>query len=247
MTREHAFWPFKTSRRGEPIVELRDVTKDYRALRPLRIQRLDLERGRSTALLGLDAAMAEVLVNLLTAGSLPDAGDVRVFGTPTQAVADFDAWLRLLDRFGLISERGVLLDELSAEQNLAVPFSLEVHRLPDDVRARVRLVAEEVGVEPNDLATPAGALPALSRLRIRLGRALALAPAVVLAEHPTATLSATEATAFARDLSRIARARQIATLVLTADRSFAHAAADEVLVLQPSTGELKPARRWWMR
>jgi ABC-type transporter Mla maintaining outer membrane lipid asymmetry ATPase subunit MlaF len=229
-----------------PIVELRGVTKDYQALRPLRIQQLDLVQGESVALLGLDAAMAEVLVNLLTAGALPDAGDVRVFGEPTHVIGGFDLWLALLDRFGLVSERGVLLDQLSAEQNLAVPFSLEVHRLPDHVRTRVHAMAEEVGIEPDQLSQPLGALSSLTRLRVRLGKALALGPAVILAEHPTATLSPEEGKTFAGDLSRIARAHQITTLVVTADRSFAHAVADRVLVLQPATGELTPARRWRM-
>ena len=39
---------------GEIVVELREVTKDYRALRPLRVQQLELRQGQSLALLGFD-------------------------------------------------------------------------------------------------------------------------------------------------------------------------------------------------
>lgn len=231
--------------RGEAVVRLHDVVKDYHGLRPLRIRRLELLQGMSVAVLGMDAAMAEVAVNLLTAGSLPDSGEVHVFGEPTSAIADRDAWIRMLDRFGLVSERSVLLDQLTAEQNLAMPLTLSIYRLSDGLRDEVRRLADEVGLAPDLLQRPLADLPAEALLRLRLGRALALGPHVLVAEHPNATLSSTDATRLARDLSRISRRRGLTTLVLTADRKFALAAADQVLMLEPATGDLKPVRRWW--
>src|SRR5688572_10247347 len=95
-----------------PIVHVRGVTKDYRALRPLRVRTLEIRRGQSLALLGFDAPMAEVLVNLITGGSLPDTGEVLVFGQPTNRITERGAWLEMLDHFGLISDRAVLLEQL---------------------------------------------------------------------------------------------------------------------------------------
>ena len=226
------------------VVQLRDVTKDYRALRPLRVRHLEIRRGQSLALLGFDAPMAEVMVNLLTGGSIPDAGEVIVFGEPTTAVTDREAWVKMLDNFGLVSDRSVLLEQLSAEQNLAIPLSLAVESMTGDVRGQVQRLAAEVGLAPSELALSTGRLSAPARLRIRLGRALALNPHVLLAEHPTATLSPEEALVFAADLSRIRKERSLATLVLTADRQFAQAVADQVLTLQPATGELKSSGGW---
>src|SRR5688572_8627801 len=105
---------------GELLVEVAGVSKDYRALRPLRIQRLELRAGQSIALLGLDAAMAEVLVNLITGAQLPDEGEVRVFGRSTESISAVDDWVTGLDRFGLISDRAVLVEQFTAEQNLAL-------------------------------------------------------------------------------------------------------------------------------
>ena len=109
---------------GDVIVSLRNVSKDYRGLRPLRIEQLEIRQGETLALLGFDRAGAEVLVDLITAASLPDSGDVDIFGAPTRAIADPDTWLRELDRFGILSERAVLLDQLTVEQNLALPYTL---------------------------------------------------------------------------------------------------------------------------
>jgi ABC-type transporter Mla maintaining outer membrane lipid asymmetry ATPase subunit MlaF len=231
----------------ERLVELRGVSKDYRGLRPLRVSSLQLHAGESIALLGFDQVTAELLVNLVTGAILPDAGEVMVMGRPTTSIGHADDWVETLDQFGLLSERAVLLEQLTAEQNLALPLSLELEQLPPEVRSRVRRLADEVGLDEENLQKPLNALSALMRLRVRLGRALALDPRVLLAEHPNATLSDDEAAAFAADLARVVAARQLALLVLTADHRFARGLAGQVLTLQPATGELKRSgwRGWF--
>ena len=228
----------------EALVVLRDVVKDYHALRPLRIQQLELHEGASLALLGLDAAAAEVLANLITGASLPDSGEVHIFGTATREITDPESWLRELDRFGIVSERVALLDQFTAEQNLAIPLSLDLLELPGDVRTTVRGLASEVGIAEADLPKPIGALSPGTGARLRLGKALALAPRIVLAEHPNALLPQAEVGPFANDYARIISQRRVASLVVTTDRSFASTVAQQVLSLQPATGELKAASGW---
>jgi ABC-type transporter Mla maintaining outer membrane lipid asymmetry ATPase subunit MlaF len=229
------------------LVEVRDVIKDFRGLRPLRLQHLDLHEGESISLLGFDQAMAEVLVNLLTGAILPDSGTISVFGQPTSAIADVQSWVRTLDQFGLISERAVMLDQLRAEQNLAMPLSLHVETMPEDVRERVRALAEEVGLSTAELRSPVGALDPLGRQRLRLGRALALDPQVLLAEHPNAPLSEPDTRLFGDVFRRVVANRRIASLVLTANSGFAGTISSQVLTLQAATGTLKRSsalRRW---
>ena len=229
---------------AEPLVELRGVTKDYRGLRPLRIRQLQLHPGQSLALLGFDLAMAEVFVSLVTGAQLPDTGDVRVFGRLTRGIADASDWVATLDQFGLVSERAVLVEQFTVEQNLAMPMSLEIADMSPALRSRVRALAEEVSLPANALSQPTGALSAAARLRLRLARALAMDPRVLLAEHPNATIPPDDAPVFAADLARIVTARRLGSIVLTADGTFASAVADEVLTLQPATGALEQARGW---
>ena len=230
--------------RDAPLVEVRGVTKDYHGLRPLRIEQLTLSSGDSVALLGFDQQMAQVLVDLVMGTIVPDTGEVRILGNATTAIPDGQAWLRLLDDFGLLSERAVLVDQLTAEHNLAMPFSLDLRGMSADARRGVLSLAEEVGLTAAELAKPAGALGPAARLRIRLGRALALSPRILLAEHPNASLSSDDTPAFAADFSRIIRERGVATLILTADPAFAGAVATQVLNLQPRTGALSPSSGW---
>ncbi len=226
------------------VLEVRGVVKDYRGLRPLRIQQFQLQQGQSVALLGFDQITAELFVNLVTGATMPDSGDIRVFGQSTADITDGDAWLASLDRFGILSERAVLLDQLSVAQNLAVPFSLELDPIPDAVRRDVVRLAAEVGLDEHDLVVPVAGISAAARARVRLARAIALNPRVLLAEHPNASLSPDAVPAFAADYMRVVAGRGLASVTLTADETFAGAIAEQVLTLQPATGEWKAAAGW---
>ena len=231
------------------MIRLKSVTKHYGGLRPLRIESFELLPKQTVALVGFDKAAAEVLVNLITATTLPDSGDVEIFGSPTHLITDSDTWFRSLDRFGILSDRVPLVDELSVEQNLALPLSLDVGNMSTDLRDRVARLADEVEITGAEKGKSMAAAHATTRMRVRLGKALALDPPVLLAEHPNADVPSDEVGRLASMLKSIAGRREIAMLILTADRGFATAVSNRVLTLKPSTGELVPSsgRFGWLR
>ena len=176
---------------SERLVELRAVSKDYRGLRPLRVSNLELHAGQSVALLGFDQVTAELLVNLVTGAILPDAGEVIVMGRSTalDIPTPTTGWKRSTSSVS-VSERAVLLDQLTAEQNLAMPLSLELDEPPDDVRARVNRLADEVGIDaeacrPIARSTPARAPARAARPRARARSARAAGGASERALSPT--------------------------------------------------------------
>src|SRR5687768_11594587 len=109
-----------------PVLHIANVSKNYSALRPLRIQELSVGEGEVVAVSGFDAAAAELLVNLVTGASLPDQGTVTTFGRATAEIADGEAWLSSLERFGIVSQRAVMLEGATLLQNLALPLTLEI-------------------------------------------------------------------------------------------------------------------------
>lgn len=224
---------------SSPAFELSGVTKQYGALRPLRIEQLVVDAGEQVAILGLDQPAAEVLVGLVTGASLPDTGHVRVFGRLTSDVADSQDWLTMLDRFGIVSERVALLEPFSVIQNLAIPFGLELEPPPPETVQRASALAAEVGIEAPLWNTPVGDLDHSIRMRVRLARALALEPGVLLVEHPTASLPSSDIVSFGYRLRSVAEARASAVLTITADPLYAGTASTRALQLEPATGRLK--------
>ena len=231
------------------VLALSGVVKDYRGLRPLRIATLSVAAAEHVALVGVDQVAAEVFINLVTGATLPEAGDIHVFGRPTSAISDSADWLATVDRFGIVSERAVLLDQLTVIQNLAMPFTLDIEPPPDEVRRRASALAREVGLDESAWERPIAALDAHARVRLRLGRALALDPAVLLLEHASAGLSAQAAGTLGADIRSIAARRRAAIVAATLDESFAHAVAGRVLRWAPATGRFTEARpgRWFGR
>lgn len=229
------------------VLELSAVTKDYRGLRPLRIDQLAVAPGDQLAIVGLDRPAAEVFINLMTGATLPDRGDVYVLGRSTSAIKDSTEWLATVDRFGIVSDRAVLLEALSVVQNLAVPFSLDIEPPPEDVRARAVRLAREAGLDDGLWDRRVGDLDALARLRIRVARALALDPALLVLEHPTSGVGRSDVVPLGRHIRAIGEGRGLAVVTLTADQDFAELVATRVLILDPATGRLKERRRGWLR
>jgi ABC-type transporter Mla maintaining outer membrane lipid asymmetry ATPase subunit MlaF len=222
-----------------PVLELTGISKNYGGLRPLRVERLVIPPGEQVALLGLDQPAAEVLINLLTGASVPDSGEVRIFGRPTTAIIDSEDWLSTLDRFGIVSERAVLLEPMTVMQNMAVPFSLEIEPPSHEVIGRASALAKAVGLHEPTWEQRVGDLDPLSRMRVRLGRALAFDPGVLLLEHPSAALPRDHVIPFGVDVRTVAARRGIAALTLTADAVFAGAVSALALALEPATGRVR--------
>lgn len=233
-----------------PVVEITGVVKNYSGLRPLRLGALSLGQSERVAIGGIDAAAAEVIVNLVTGASLPDAGEIRVFGRSTAAVASGEEWLASLDVFGIVSDRAVLLEGATVAQNLALPFTLEIDPPTSETIVRVRELAEECELAVHWLEQRAGDVPSEVRARMHLARAIALEPRLLLMEHPTAALPEADRGRFGSLVAQVCGRRELAVLALTVDSVFAARAAQRTLTLQPATGQLvaaRPDRPWWGR
>jgi len=227
----------------DPLVEIAGLSKSCGGRCPLRIAALSVGPAERVAIVGLDAAAAEVLVNLIIGAILPAEGEVRVFGRPTSVIADADDWLATLDRFGLVSPRAVLPGGFTARQAIAAAFTLSLDPLAHGVSTDVERLSREAKLPRAALDQPLEGADPLTKARCRLARALAPNPAVLVLEHANALVPA-HAARFGGDIASIARRRGMAVVALTADAAFARAVADRVLRLDAATGRLAETAGW---
>lgn len=230
-----------------PIVEIKHIERQLESGRVLRVKRLRLEAGDHLALFGFDRLSAEAFVHLLTGALLPDEGAVLVAGRNTREISTDAEWLHSLDRFGLVTERAVLLEAMPVAANLALPLTLAVDPLSEEVRARVGALAQEVGLSGDRLTGPVHQLSPVDRLRAHLARAIAPGPAALLLEHPTQGLDQASAAAFGETLARVSASRGLAWIGVTADESFAHAAGARKLTLDATSGAFVEGTSRWSR
>lgn len=221
------------------LLEITGLSKDYQGLRPLRIASLVVRPGDVLSIGGLDASAAETFVHVMTGATLPDAGDVTLFGQNTKAITDSAAWLNTLDGIGMISARGVLIDPFSVLQNIAMSLTLEVDPIAPRFLPNARELANEAGIEASAFDLPAGQAGAGVKMRVHLARAVALGARLLVAEHPSADLPREAVAGFGADLAKVARGRGIALVAITADDVLAKAIGGQRLELVPATGDLK--------
>jgi ABC-type transporter Mla maintaining outer membrane lipid asymmetry ATPase subunit MlaF len=235
-----------TASGGDVVLEIAGVTKAYSGLRPLRVASLRIAAGERVTVGGMDAGAGELLVNLVTGASLPDAGHIRTFGRLTSDIVDGDDWLTSLEQFGIVSARAVLLEGSTLLQNLAMPLTLEIEPVPDPVERDVIAIAARCGIDAARwLHARAGELPADMRVRAHLARSLVLEPRFLLIEHPTADVAPDARAALAADIARACADARLAVLVLSNDDDFAKAVAPRNLKLDGATGQLKPIAKGW--
>ena len=96
----------------------------------------------------------------------------------------------------------------------------------------------EVGLSESTHERPVGELDGAGRFRVRLGRAIALNPAIIVFEHPTVELTPMDIRPVAVQCRDVVVARKAATITLTTDRDFGETVAGRVLTLQPASGRL---------
>ena len=121
-----------------------------------------------------------------------------------------------------------------------------IEPLSPDLRARAATLADDVGLAAAVLDSPVGGLEQTARLRVRLGRALALNPALVLIEHPPSNVSRDRVAPLGRDIRATMAKRGATAITLTADKDLAQAIADRALKLEPGTGRLTVLGASWL-
>ena len=228
---------------NDALLEIKDLSKDYQTLRPLRIKDLTVRRGDVFSISGIDVPGAETFVHLMTGATLPDAGEVSLFGRNTRAITDGAAWLKSLDGVGMISARGVLVGAFSVLQNIALSLTLDVDPIDPRFLPQAGSLAREVGIDAGLFDVPAGRVPPDVQMRVHLARALALEPRLLIAEHPSAALPRESVAGFGADLARVARSRGIALVAITADDALSKAMAGSRLELVAASGELRALSR----
>lgn len=220
------------------VLQCHGLVKHYRGLRPFRLRALEVLPGERVVISGLDVITAELLTNLINGATLPDEGELLVLGARTDAVTSETEWLASLDRFGIVTARAVLLDGMTVRQNLALPLSIEIDPVSPELAARADALGLDAGIEAAWLERPVHEAGADVRMRIHLARSLALDPALLLLEHPTAPLATGERGAFARQVADIAGRRTLTLIACSQDRTFASEVATRYLQWQPGSGDL---------
>ncbi|MDP9100959.1 MAG: ATP-binding cassette domain-containing protein [Actinomycetota bacterium] len=189
---------------------------------------LRVDEGESVAVMGPSGSGKSTLLSLLAGTDQPDGGSVHVEGSLLSHVGDREATRLRARHIGVLTQSGGLLGHLSVLDNVRLAASLR----PTRPAGRTVMAPEEV-LEALGLAAVGRARPATlsggEAARAGLAVALAGTPTILLADEPTAEISADEETSLL-DLLSVARPADGATVIVTHSAAVAQR-ADRVIRL----------------
>ena len=186
---------------------------------------LHLQAGEFVALLGESGVGKSTLLNCIAGLDEPDAGEVRIAGTPLHSLPEAARARLRRERLGFVFQAFHVLPHLSVEENVGLPLRL-LGRLDN---ARVQAVLEAVGLQDLGARLPAQ-LSGGQLQRVAIARAVVHAPGLILADEPTGNLDPTTA-AKVLDVLRLQVRDTGAACLLVTHSAAAAAAADRVLTL----------------
>ena len=167
-----------------------DISRVYKSgdleTHALRNVTLDIYRGEYMAIMGPSGSGKSTLFNMIGGLDKPTSGMVFIDEVDIASLDSYElAWLRCR-KIGYIFQSFNLLPMLTAMENVMMPM-IFANMDPDDARQRSYDLLQQVGIGHRWSHRPAR-MSGGQQQRVAVARALANAPAIVLADEPTANL-----------------------------------------------------------
>ncbi len=172
--------------KGEPIVQVRNLSKSFGALRVLKDMSCDILAGHTTVFLGPSGTGKSVFIKHIVGLLKPDAGELTVMGKNVPTLKERELY-QLRKHLGLAFQLGALFDSLNVFDNVSFPLVHHTNMPRKEIHARVAEVLELVGLPGTEhkLTTE---LSTGEQKRVGLARALSMNPPIVLFDEPTTGL-----------------------------------------------------------
>ncbi|MFH1810013.1 MAG: ABC transporter ATP-binding protein [Pseudomonadota bacterium] len=201
------------------IVEIQGLTKEYKqgqiVVQALRGVELTIEKGEFTALMGPSGSGKTTLLNLIGGLDEPTAGHILIDGQDLATMGAAGRSRMRLNHLGFVFQAYNLIPVLSAYENAEFVLLLQ-GMSEDERRRRVTEVLKEVGLDGLHNRRPQE-LSGGQQQRVAVARAIAGAPALVLADEPTANLDSKTGNELIATMRRLNQERQVTFVFATHD------------------------------
>lgn len=203
------------------MIETRNVTKSYRSgegvMEILHGISLSIPAGHCAFIVGPSGSGKSTLLHLLGAMDMPTQGQVIIDGLDLTTMAESEKDIFRRNKIGIIFQAFNLVGNLTAIENVLVPFLPQ--GINSELKDRARMMLEKVGLGHRLKHRPIQ-MSGGEQQRVAVARALVKNPQVVLADEPTGQLDSRTGEEVFRILRDLQHESGTTLVVVTHDRRF---------------------------
>jgi len=201
------------------VVELKQVCKSFNVGKPNEIEilhniHLQLARGDFCAVMGPSGSGKSTLLNIIGLLDRPTSGQLIINGEETTQLDDH-ALTRLRGHaIGFVFQHHHLLSAFTALENVMMPMMGSNGFCTPEMTTRAKSLLDSVDLLPM-CNQASGSMSGGQQQRVAVARALAMNPALLLADEPTGNLDTKSADAVFELLRRVSTEQGTSVLFVT--------------------------------
>ncbi|MGA2669040.1 MAG: ABC transporter ATP-binding protein [Ignavibacteria bacterium] len=213
------------------MIEIKNLIKSFGANHVLKGVNLNLEKGKTTVIIGSSGCGKSVLLKHIIGLLKPDKGEVLIDGRDIAKMKGKELY-EIRNRFGFLFQSSALFDSMTVAENVGLGLVENNHLLPEQIKA---IVDEKLGLvdldgtqnlKPSELS---GGM----RKRVGLARALACNPEFILYDEPTTGLDPITSSSIDQLIDSLAKNTKlkVTSIVVTHDIFSVYSVADRVAMM----------------
>jgi phospholipid/cholesterol/gamma-HCH transport system ATP-binding protein len=213
------------------MIEIKNLKKSFGKKQVLRGVDLNIEKGKTTFIIGSSGCGKSVLLKHVIGLLKPDEGSVLINGEDVTLMNDKELY-RLRNKFGFLFQSSALFDSMTVAENIGLGL-VENNNMPQEqidkiVTEKLSLVDLE-GIENLKPSELSGGM----KKRVGLARALACNPEFILYDEPTTGLDPITSDSIDRLIDSLAKNKnlKVTSIVVTHDIFSVYEIADTVAMM----------------